>query len=255
MPAGAVALAGGAWTSELARTLGVDIPVTPLKGQIVHLRLPATDSGVVAHRPARARVLPGALAGRTGGLRRHHGGRGRVRPSSDGRRAPPAPARMPPHRSGPGPGHGGGDPGRDRDRRHPTIVPSSARCPGGRMRSWPPATGPRVSSSVPTARWWWPGSCSGSRASVDPMRTELATRDPRPVRARTVHLSDRRNQQRRTGTPPRSPADAGDDRTVEVVAGHAPVIGCIAEVVDGAGRGGDPVPGAAAVGKMAVAMS
>jgi D-amino-acid dehydrogenase len=42
--AGAVALAGGAWTSALVRPLGADLPVTPLKGQIVHLRLAATDS-------------------------------------------------------------------------------------------------------------------------------------------------------------------------------------------------------------------
>jgi D-amino-acid dehydrogenase len=42
--AGAVALAGGAWSAELSRTLGVNLPVTPLKGQIVHLSLPDTDS-------------------------------------------------------------------------------------------------------------------------------------------------------------------------------------------------------------------
>jgi D-amino-acid dehydrogenase len=44
LPAGAVALAGGAWTAELARTLGVHVPVTPLKGQIVHLAVPAEDT-------------------------------------------------------------------------------------------------------------------------------------------------------------------------------------------------------------------
>jgi len=44
VPAGAVALAGGAWTAELAQALGVAIPVTPLKGQIVHLFLPETDT-------------------------------------------------------------------------------------------------------------------------------------------------------------------------------------------------------------------
>ena len=44
VPAGAVALAGGAWSGELSRALGVTIPVTPLKGQIVHLALPDTDS-------------------------------------------------------------------------------------------------------------------------------------------------------------------------------------------------------------------
>jgi D-amino-acid dehydrogenase len=44
VPAGAVALAGGAWTPELAGAFGVDLPVSPLKGQIIHLSLPATDS-------------------------------------------------------------------------------------------------------------------------------------------------------------------------------------------------------------------
>ena len=44
LPTGAVALAGGAWTAELEGALGVDIPVTPLKGQIVHLAVPATDT-------------------------------------------------------------------------------------------------------------------------------------------------------------------------------------------------------------------
>jgi D-amino-acid dehydrogenase len=44
VPAGAVAIAGGAWSAEFDRVLGVEIPVTPLKGQIVHLALPGTDS-------------------------------------------------------------------------------------------------------------------------------------------------------------------------------------------------------------------
>jgi len=44
VPAGAVVIAGGAWSPEVARTFEVDIPVTPLKGQIVHLALPETDS-------------------------------------------------------------------------------------------------------------------------------------------------------------------------------------------------------------------
>ncbi len=42
--AATVALAGGAWTPELADAFGVSLPVRPLKGQIVHLKLPATDS-------------------------------------------------------------------------------------------------------------------------------------------------------------------------------------------------------------------
>ncbi len=44
IPAGAVALCSGAWTEELAGDLQVALPVGPLKGQIVHLRLPDVDT-------------------------------------------------------------------------------------------------------------------------------------------------------------------------------------------------------------------
>jgi D-amino-acid dehydrogenase len=43
VPAGAVVVAGGAWSRQLGSVFGVDIPVRPLKGQIVHLTLPGTD--------------------------------------------------------------------------------------------------------------------------------------------------------------------------------------------------------------------
>lgn len=41
---GAVVIAGGAWSSELAADLRAALPVAPLKGQIIHLQLPAIDS-------------------------------------------------------------------------------------------------------------------------------------------------------------------------------------------------------------------
>jgi glycine/D-amino acid oxidase-like deaminating enzyme len=41
---GSVAIAGGAWSKELAVQLGVDIPLVPHKGQIVHLQLPDVDT-------------------------------------------------------------------------------------------------------------------------------------------------------------------------------------------------------------------
>jgi len=41
---GAVAICGGAWSPAVADALGATIPVGPLKGQIVHLTLPDTDS-------------------------------------------------------------------------------------------------------------------------------------------------------------------------------------------------------------------
>jgi D-amino-acid dehydrogenase len=44
VPAGAVAVAGGAWSAELASQLGVSLPVGPQKGQIVHLELPGADT-------------------------------------------------------------------------------------------------------------------------------------------------------------------------------------------------------------------
>ncbi len=40
----AVVVAGGAWSDQMAALLGVRLPVMPLKGQIIHLVLPATDS-------------------------------------------------------------------------------------------------------------------------------------------------------------------------------------------------------------------
>jgi len=42
--AGAVAIAGGAWSDEFGKQLGVSIPVAPQRGQIVHLGLHGTDT-------------------------------------------------------------------------------------------------------------------------------------------------------------------------------------------------------------------
>jgi D-amino-acid dehydrogenase len=42
--AGAVAIAGGAWSDELGTQLGVTIPVAPQRGQIIHLGLGGTDT-------------------------------------------------------------------------------------------------------------------------------------------------------------------------------------------------------------------
>ena len=38
-------LATGAWSKELGRRVGIDIPVEPQRGQIVHLGLPGVDTG------------------------------------------------------------------------------------------------------------------------------------------------------------------------------------------------------------------
>ena len=42
--AGAVAIAGGAWSEAFAKQLGVTIPVAPQRGQIIHLGLRGTDT-------------------------------------------------------------------------------------------------------------------------------------------------------------------------------------------------------------------
>jgi D-amino-acid dehydrogenase len=42
--AGAVAIAGGAWTEAFGRQLGVTIPVAPQRGQIIHLGLRGADT-------------------------------------------------------------------------------------------------------------------------------------------------------------------------------------------------------------------
>jgi D-amino-acid dehydrogenase len=42
--ADAVVVAGGAWSDDMASRLGERLPVAPLKGQIIHLVLPGTDS-------------------------------------------------------------------------------------------------------------------------------------------------------------------------------------------------------------------
>jgi D-amino-acid dehydrogenase len=44
-PAGVVAIAGGAWSPHFAEQLGVRIPVTPQRGQIIHLALAGADTG------------------------------------------------------------------------------------------------------------------------------------------------------------------------------------------------------------------
>ena len=44
LAAGAVLLAAGAWSAELLAPLGVALPLTPQRGQIIHLSLPGVDT-------------------------------------------------------------------------------------------------------------------------------------------------------------------------------------------------------------------
>ena len=126
--------AGGGYAGDPPQ--GADRPPPP----------PGGGQPKMAHRPTCPRVLPGALAGRAGGLRRHHGGPGRVRPPSDGRRPPPAPPRVPSHCSRFGPGHGGRDPGRiaTGDTRRP-----SHHRPGARVEECVRSHRPRGRRSPP----------------------------------------------------------------------------------------------------------
>ena len=47
IPSDTVIVAAGAWSSELCRPLGIDLAVEPQRGQIVHLRVPETDTGTL----------------------------------------------------------------------------------------------------------------------------------------------------------------------------------------------------------------
>jgi len=47
IPSDTVIIAAGAWSSELCRPLGIDLAVEPQRGQIVHLRVPETDTGTL----------------------------------------------------------------------------------------------------------------------------------------------------------------------------------------------------------------
>lgn len=45
VPCGAVVVAAGAWSAAICRQLAVELPVYPMKGQIVHVRLRGAESG------------------------------------------------------------------------------------------------------------------------------------------------------------------------------------------------------------------
>ena len=69
--ADAVVVAAGAWTAQVCAGFGVQLPVTPERGQIVHTRLPSTDTAswpvVLADRDPYLVAFPGGrvVAGAT----------------------------------------------------------------------------------------------------------------------------------------------------------------------------------------------
>jgi D-amino-acid dehydrogenase len=64
LQADALVVAGGAWTPALSARLGVSLPVSPLRGQIVHLVLEGTET---AHWPIAHQVLGHYLVAWPGG--------------------------------------------------------------------------------------------------------------------------------------------------------------------------------------------
>ena len=158
--AGAVVIAGGAWSAEMADALGVSVPVAPLKGQIVHLTLPATDSSHwTIVQPVLGFYLVPWPDGRVacGGTMEAGAGFDN-RPTADGLHQ--LLPRMPPHRAGVGPRHawrgpGGiasGDTGRSPGHR---AGPRLGECPCGhrsRSRGAPPRSLQRAGGRSSAAR-------------------------------------------------------------------------------------------------------
>ncbi len=61
VPCAAVVLAGGAWSAGLARHLGAELPVSPTKGQIVHVVVPGTGGGAGSPDSARWPIVQPVL--------------------------------------------------------------------------------------------------------------------------------------------------------------------------------------------------
>ncbi|MBO3748398.1 FAD-binding oxidoreductase [Streptosporangiaceae bacterium NEAU-GS5] len=64
VPADVVVVAAGAWTSELCAPMGLRTQVRPMRGQIVHLRLPAETAGWPIVLPRRGPYMLGFPGGR-----------------------------------------------------------------------------------------------------------------------------------------------------------------------------------------------
>ena len=86
--AGAVLIAGGAWSTDFGAQLDVHVPVSPQRGQIIHLQLPDQDTGAWSIVYGFQRSLSGAMARRTRRRRRDARNRQRLRGPRDGKRSP-----------------------------------------------------------------------------------------------------------------------------------------------------------------------
>ena len=162
---------------------GPSLPVDPLKGQIVHLRLPATDSSTWSIvQPVLGFYLVPWPDGRVacGGTMEADAGFDH-RVTADGvlqllreclRTAP-----------GPGQCRGGGGPRRVAAGQPSTGSPWSAPCPAGPTPSWPPVTVPRA--------------CCSDRSA----RRLMADHGPRPSASPVTPVRHRRRGRRRPAHP------------------------------------------------------
>lgn len=158
----AVAIAGGAWTPEVADRLDVTVPVVPVRGEIVHLRLEGSTpaAGRSSPRCSASTSFRGRMAGSwwagpwsptpASTPVRLQRGCARCSPRCcDSRRVS---ARRRSSRSGPGSG-----------RSAPTTRPCSVASPDGTTPTSAPATAPMGSCSVRTAHGSWPRSSRAAR--------------------------------------------------------------------------------------------
>ena len=165
--AGAVAIAGGAWSETFGKQLGVSIPVEPQRGQIIHLGLRGTDTSrwpmvsafhhhyLVAWPDSR--VVAGATRETGSGFAPHTTAAGVREVLAEALRVAPGLAR----------GRGARDP-RGAAPVHPRRHPGAR--PGARRARRLPRHGPRADRAHARGvqrRWWWPARCSGEPAGTD----------------------------------------------------------------------------------------
>ena len=203
--AGTVVIAGGAWSRRFSEQLGLDIPVAPQRGQIIHLDLGGTDTStwpiVSAFRDhymvpwPDSRVAVGATRETGSGFEPRVTAAGIVEVLSEALRVAPglAGASIRETRVGLRPSSADG-------------MPVMGAVRAGRASTSTPATGPADFSSAPSAGGWSPtrpsGQCRSSTSvhsqwngSCDPggpvgeLRPMPSTEPPRPIPALTLQAS------------------------------------------------------------------
>ena len=178
VPAGAVVLAAGAWTSALAETAGLRLPVEPRKGQLLLLRAPggAGREPLLLHKVVDGSYLasvaePGRRPSGHDGARDHLGGRraGRLQPRAAGFR----------HRGG---RRGERGDGRPRGRAHAGAARPAAR--GGVGGAAAVAARPPAGDRALAARLRGSGSRPATRGPASPSARSRDAWSRRPTAAR-----------------------------------------------------------------------